>query len=156
MYFRFCDGLSALVRFLTWVGFAALIITVSLQVLARNVFQVPMIWTGDVAQLLFGWLIFIGAALGFRRGAHYRVDMVPANKPLLNAMANVISFAAGLCVAWLLLRYGWELASIRATATVQSIGISRFWMFLPMPLAGALIFLYLGEMALRLRQESAA
>lgn len=156
MYFRFCDSLSAIVRFLTWLGFAALIITVSLQVLARNVLQVPMIWTGDVAQLLFGWLIFIGAALGFRKGAHYRVNMIPADKPTLNAAADLISFIAGICVAWLLLRYGWELASIRATATIQSIGISRFWMFLPLPISGALLFLYLGEMALRVRKGNAA
>ena len=147
MIYRICDAVTAVVRLVTWVGFAALISTVALQVLARNILEVPMIWTSDVAQLLFAWLIFLGAAIGLRTGAHYYVDMIPDNRPMLNAFASGLGFVAGIAVAWLLLIYGWQLASIRSTATIQSLGISRFWSFLPMPICGSLMAVYLLEMA---------
>lgn len=131
-----------------WIGFAGLIVTVALQVLARNVLLVPMIWTGDVAQLLFAWLIFIGAALGVRKGVHYTVDVLPMHSPFVRAATFWISFAAGLGVVYLLVWHGWTLASIRASGTVQSLGISRFWMFAPFPVSGALMLLFLIDAAL--------
>lgn len=144
---RLCDRVTVVARLLMWIGFAALIATVALQVIARNLLTTPMIWTSDLAQLLFTWLIFVGAAVGLRTGAHYDVDLLPMNRPAVARSVEIISLVAGACVSWLLIRHGWELAIVRATAEVQSLGISRFWMFLPLPVSGALMALYLLEMA---------
>ncbi|MDJ0933019.1 TRAP transporter small permease subunit [Breoghania sp.] len=119
-----------------WVTFAALIITVGLQVLARDLLHAPMIWTGDVAQLLFTWLIFLGAAAGLRVGAHYTVDLLPMHRRFVKVATDWTGFLSGVLVAALLLRFGWELAAIRSTAVIQSLGISRFWMFLSIPVSG--------------------
>ncbi|MFD0979085.1 TRAP transporter small permease [Tropicimonas aquimaris] len=150
MLTRVCDRVTLVVRTLMWIAFAGLIGTVALQVLARNVLMSPLIWTSDVAQLLFAWLIFVGAAVGLRTGAHYRVDMLPEGNRPLNLLADAVALLAGFAVAWLLLYYGWELAMVRKTATVQSLDISRFWMFLPLPVSGGLMMLYLAEAAMRL------
>jgi TRAP-type C4-dicarboxylate transport system permease small subunit len=48
-------------------------------------------------------------------------------------------------VALILLVHGWTLAEIRSTGTVQSLDISRFWMFLPIPVSGALMLLFIAE-----------
>lgn len=151
MLTHLCDLLTRIVTTLMWIAFGALITTVALQVLARNVLMTPFIWTSDVAQLLFAWLIFVGAAVGLRTGAHYRVDMLPEGNRSINLLADGVALLAGFCVAWLLLRYGWELAMVRKTATVQSLGISRFWMFLPLPVSGALMLFYLVEAVTLLR-----
>lgn len=147
MLHRLCDWVAAVLRVFAWTAFAALIITVALQVLARNVVHAPMIWTGDVAQLLFSWLIFLGAAAGLRLGAHYTVDLLPMDRRFVKLATDWIALVTGTLIALLLLRYGWELAMIRSTAVVQSLGISRFWMFVPIPLSGALMLLFLVEMA---------
>ncbi|MDT0684353.1 TRAP transporter small permease [Roseicyclus sp. F158] len=149
---RIVDGVTWAVRLFMWLGFAAMIATVALQVVARNILQTSFIWTGDVAQLLFAWLIFIGAAVGLRVGAHYRVDMIPDGRPAMQRAAEIIALAAGVCVALILLIQGWQLAQVRASADVQSLGISRFWMFAPMPVSGALMLLYLAEMVIAPRE----
>lgn len=143
---RFCNGVIVVARWLMWLAFAAMIVTVAFQVIARNLLEAPMIWTSDVAQLLFAWLIFVGAAIGLRSGAHYTVDLLPEHRPWVKAAADWISLIAGAVVAYVLLRHGWMLAEIRSTGTVQSLGISRFWMFLPLPVSGALMLLFLAEM----------
>lgn len=148
MMTRLSDIAAKLCETFLWIAFACLIVTVGLQVLTRNVLHIPMIWTGDVAQLLFAWLIFIGAALGLRRGVHYTVEVLPMDRPFLRIATFWIGFAATLGVVYLMVWHGWTLASIRASGTVQSLGISRFWMFAPFPISGILMLLFMIEAAL--------
>ena len=144
---RLCDGVVRVTEVLTGAGFLALIVTVALQVLTRNVLHVPMLWTGDVARLLFPWLVFVGAAIGLRRGAHYAIDLLPKDSPAVRATVEWTSIAAGAAVAGILIVNGWALASLRASGVVQTLGISRFWLYLPIPLAGGLMALFLVEAA---------
>lgn len=149
MLSRLCDGVTGITRVLLWIGFATMILAVTLQVLARNVILVPMIWTSDLAQLTFTWLIFLGAAVGLRLGMHYNVDVLPHDRPGLQRVLFGIELAAGAAVSALLMMQGWKLAMMRAGADIQSLGISRMWIYLPIPVSGALMALFLVEMAAR-------
>lgn len=150
---RFCNWVSALVEGLSWLAFAALITTVGLQVLARNVLNSPMIWTSDLALLLFTWLVFIGAATGLRQGGHYVVDMLPRHWPYVALVIELLSISAGLCVVWILGVHGWTLAQMRASGQIQSLGLSRFWMYCALPVSGWIMALYLFEMIVSLIQN---
>lgn len=120
---RFCDGVSKVVATLSWMAFAGLIITVALQVIARNILKLPMIWTSDMALLLFTWLIFVGAATGLRRGAHYVVDFLPMHRPPVLLFAGIVTVLAGAAVAWLLITHGGTLARMRASGEIR---VSRY------------------------------
>lgn len=142
---RFNDRVTWLTELGLWAGFLAMIVTVALQVTARNVLGLPFIWTLDLAQLLFSWLVFIGAAVAFRRGAHYSVDIWPEGSLRLDLVLRVIGYVAAAIVIYVMVRYGWNLTAIRWSGSVQSLGISRGWMFLPIPLSGVLMLLFLIE-----------
>lgn len=142
---RFNDVVTAAIETALGVGFLALICTVALQVVARNLLGLPFIWTLDLAQLLFSWLVFVGAAVAFRRGAHYTVDLWPENSPRIDRVLQAISLLGAAIVVFVLQRYGWNLTRIRWSGSVQSLGISRGWMFVPIPLSGALMLLFLIE-----------
>lgn len=154
MLTRICDGVCELIETLSWLAFAVLIATVALQVIARNVLNVPVIWTGDLALLLFTWLVFMGAASGLRKGAHYMVDMLPTNRPSLALFLEVLSLTAGFCVAWILGVHGWTLAGMRASGEIQSLGISRFWIYLALPVCGWFMALFLLEMSAALIRDT--
>lgn len=147
---RVCNGVTSVVEGACWAAFALLIGTVALQILARNVLSVPMIWTSDLALMLFTWLVFIGAATGLRTGSHYVVDMLPTHRPFIGLVIELLSLLSGFCVAWILGVHGWTLASMRASGEIQSLGISRFWMYLAVPVSGWIMSLYLVEMTLSL------
>lgn len=144
---RFCDGVSKVVATLSWMAFAGLIVTVALQVIARNILKLPMIWTSDMALLLFTWLIFVGAATGLRRGAHYVVDFLPMHRPPVLLFAGIVTVLAGAVVSWLLITHGGTLARMRASGEIQSLGISRYWIYLALPASGYLMALYTLEIA---------
>jgi len=62
----------------------AIILTLSAGVISRYVFNQPFFWTDEVARILLIWSIFIGAALGFRKGtstAHIGMDYFVSRLP---------------------------------------------------------------------------
>lgn len=149
MFQSFCNALTRGVQAVLGVLFLGLILAVAAQVIARNVLQVPLLWTSDVAQLLFSWLIFIGAAIGLRQGAHYFVDILPAGNGALQRAVTWFGILASAAVVYILVTNGWALTMARARGEIQSIGISRLWLYLPIPLSGAMMALFLAEIAWR-------
>ncbi len=62
-------------------------------VVARFVFDHPLVWSDEVASLLFLWLAMLGAAIALRRGAHMRLTtltgrMTPRWQSRLDALAT--------------------------------------------------------------------
>ncbi len=61
-------------------------------VVSRFVFDRPLVWSDELASLLFLWLAMFGAAIALRRGAHMRLSTVtalmsPAWRRRLDALA---------------------------------------------------------------------
>jgi TRAP-type C4-dicarboxylate transport system permease small subunit len=149
MFLRFSTAVERVVEAACWMGFLALILTVGFQVFARNILKLPFVWTMDLAQLLFAWLIFVGAAVAFRRGGHYAIDIFPETWTRWSAVLNGFGVAASLCVIYVLVRYGWTLVEVRQTSEVQTLGITEAWFFLPIPVCGGLMLLFLVENLVR-------
>ncbi|WP_108660266.1 TRAP transporter small permease [Acuticoccus kandeliae] len=140
---------DAIERVLLWLFsllFAALIGDVMLQVATRNL-GIAVLWTLDVAQLLFSWCIFLGAAVGVRRGMHYVIEIFPEGMLKTNLVLKLFSDVAITVVALVMLVHGVEFVDIGTSMTVESLGISQFWYFLPIPLCGALILLFMIDIA---------
>lgn len=129
------------------VLFAALILVVFTQVVARNILQVPMIWTLDMAQLLFSWCVFLGAALAFRQGQHYVVDIWPPTGRL-TILPVIIPVIASAIVIYVLVWNGALMSQIGLNRTSPTLGISEFWFFVPIPLGGLCMALFLIENSL--------
>src|ERR1700758_4641458 len=71
-------------------------------VVARYVLRQPLIWSDELASILFLWLAMLGAAVAFRRGEHMRMTAIVASaKPAMRAYLDLVATCAAL--AFLLL-----------------------------------------------------
>lgn len=145
MLTRFCDGLTAVVEMLLAAGFLALIATVSYQVIGRALLSIPAVWTLGMAQLLFTWLIFIGAAVALRKHVHYIVDVLPVHWTAINRPLALLSIVAAAAIVYILVISGWKIAMLRKSAVIPALHISMFWTFIAMPVSGVLMGLYTVE-----------
>jgi TRAP-type C4-dicarboxylate transport system permease small subunit len=127
------------------VAFATLIITVALQVLARNVLGMSMGWTLDLAQLLFAWCIFLGAAIAVRRNAHYRVELIPEHLTGVLAALGLFAFVVSMIVVGVLLWSGWTMLEVTARRHNQALGISQAWFYAAIPCGAAASAVFLLE-----------
>ncbi len=139
---RYLDtGLRYFLAFL----FAGMIVVVFTQVFARNVLQVPMVWTLDMAQLLFSWCIFIGAALALRWDAHYVLDLMPGHWKISRTSLKIIAHIGSVIVVGVMLYNGLIFTDMGLTRFAPALGITEFWFFLPIPLSAALMIPFLCE-----------
>ncbi len=99
--------LDSVLRWVLSGAFAMMIGVVFLQVINRNVIGVSLVWTLDVAQLMFSWCIFIGAALALRWNEHYVLDLLPKGWKVANSLVTVFSHIAVTAVVAVLGYNGW-------------------------------------------------
>ena len=105
---RQAHGPAALLRRLDclvdWMtqGLAAALVVIEIAILFagiiwRYVLDKPLIWSNELAEILFLWLVSLGAAVALRRGEHMRMTVLVARLP--PAWQRFPARLAGLIVA---------------------------------------------------------
>ena len=129
-------------KWLTAALIAVEIVVLSAGVLARYAFHAPLVWSDEVASILFLWLGMLGAAAALGDGSHLRmttlVDRLPrASRPYAEA------FALSVCVAFLalLLMPAWKYLQVESATITATLGISMLWRVLAMPVGVGLMLL---------------
>jgi TRAP-type C4-dicarboxylate transport system permease small subunit len=79
---------------------ATIVLTITIQVVTRYVFNWPLVWVEELATYCFIWGAFIGAALGHKHQRHIRIDtFVPRlsarGQTLFRIFGNTLTI--GLC-----------------------------------------------------------
>src|SRR5882757_2258348 len=90
-------------------------------VVARYGFRRPLIWSDELASILFLWLAMLGAAVAFRRGEHMRMTAAvagarPATRAFLDVVGTCAALAFLLMIAWPSYEYAYEESFITTPA----------------------------------------
>jgi len=110
-------------------------------VIARYAFRSPLIWSDDLASLLFMWLIMLGAVLALKRGAHMRLTvLLNANLPRLKPWLDVTATVVGAAFIIALIHPAYEYTLDEALIITPGLGISNAWRAAALP-AGVLLML---------------
>ncbi len=72
---KISDFLTRIINGLLFLTIVMLIAITFLQVLARFVLHIPIVWTEEVVRISFVWLIFLGGAAAVKEGMHLTLDM---------------------------------------------------------------------------------
>ena len=122
---------------------AVLVADVFLGVWSRYVMHATFQWYDEVARLCFVWMIFLGAAVAVRRGAHFRLHLLidrfgatTRRRIDLVVMLVVIAFAA------VLLAGGIAIAPLARRQVTDALEISMLWFYGALPIGGALMIVF--------------
>jgi tripartite ATP-independent transporter DctM subunit len=112
-------------------------------VVSRYVLHSPLIWSDELASILFLWLAMLGAAVAFRRSEHMRMTAVvasarPAMRAYLDVVATCAAFAFLLLVAWPAYEYAYEESFI----TTPALQIPNIWRAAALPAGIGLMALF--------------
>jgi len=134
---NFVEGVAAILV-------VALAVVVFLQVFNRYVLKAPLAWSEDLAMLLFQWVTFLGAAIGVKRMRHFGIELVVKNLPekFHRAIEYIVPVFVGI-VALIMVTEGIELLSYNQSRIYSSMNLSYTWAYLPIPISGGLMILYL-------------
>src|ERR1700694_1583384 len=103
-------------------------------VVARYGLRSPLIWSDELASILFLWLAMLGAAVAFRRSEHMRMTAIvagagPAMRAYLDMVATCAALAFLLLIAWPSYEYAYEESFI----TTPALQIANSWRAAALP-----------------------
>jgi TRAP-type C4-dicarboxylate transport system permease small subunit len=111
-------------------------------VVARYVFHEPIVWTDELASILFLWLSMLGAVIALRRGAHMRMTALMSRcAPPTQAFLDAFALAAALVFLVLLLMPAWEYAVEEAVIVTPALEISNAWRAAALPVGTLMMLL---------------
>ncbi len=127
-----------------WLGsavaaLAALLVIAEIIVLfagvsARYVFQKPIIWSDELAGILFLWLAMLGAVVAFQRGEHMRMTAIVGNvSPRSRAFFDVLAIAAPLAFLVLVIQPACDFAADESFVSTPALDISSLWRAAALP-----------------------
>jgi TRAP-type C4-dicarboxylate transport system permease small subunit len=122
---------------------AVLVADVFLGVYSRYVMRATFQWYDEVARLCFVWMIFLGAAVAVRRGAHFRLHLL-IDRLGANARRRVDLLVTLIVIAFavVLLAGGIAIAPLARRQVTDALEISMLWFYGALPVGGALMILF--------------
>ena len=119
------------------------IVTLFAGVVARYVVQRPLIWSDELASILFLWLAMLGSVVAFRRSEHMRMTAGVANAgPKLRAYLDVIATCAALAFLLLIVTPSYQYAYEESFITTPALQISNSWRAAALPIGICLMVLF--------------
>src|SRR5258705_9219493 len=116
---------------------------VFLGVFSRYVMARTFTWYDEIARLLFVWIVFLGAAVGVRRSAHFRLHLlVDRFPPGLRRVAHVVGVLVVMGFGLLLIQQGWKLVELGQFQRTPVMGLSQQYVYLSVPAGGGRSGLY--------------
>ena len=132
------EGFCQLLRIAVGCLVAALVIPVTMQVVARYTGIIPVfLWTEELATFLFVWMVMLGSVIAVWEGTHFDVHVMPeATSPLgvllQKGFVLLVMGIFALLFAW----YGIGYARFGAIQTSVMMQVNMLVIYITVPLAG--------------------
>jgi tripartite ATP-independent transporter DctM subunit len=111
-------------------------------VVSRYVFHRPLLWSDELASMLFLWLAMLGAVVALRRGEHMRMTAVVGMvSPRARAFLEVLAIAAALTFLALVVYPAYEFAHDELVIITPALEIPNAWRAAALPVGSALMLL---------------
>ncbi len=124
---------------------AALLVLAEIGVLfagvtARYVFHAPLVWTDELASILFLWLAMLGSVIALQRSEHMRLTAVVAGMPPAGrARTDALASAAVAVFLVMIVPSAWTYASDEWFIETPALGIHNTFRAMAIPVGAALM-----------------
>ncbi|PRD55260.1 TRAP transporter large permease subunit [Phyllobacterium myrsinacearum] len=132
--------LGHLVEFPVAVLVVAEVVILFAGIIARYVVHQPLIWSDELASILFLWLAMLGAVVAFRRGEHMRMTaLVGMMNPQRRAFFDVIAIVGAMAFLLLIVYPAYDYAHEETYITTPALEITNAWRAAALPVGAGLM-----------------
>lgn len=141
---RIVDAIDTVLGHLVEIPAALLVVAEIVVLLAgvtsRYLLHTPLVWSDELASMLFLWLAMLGAAVALRRGEHMRMTaLVGKASPSARAFLDVVAIAAPVAFLVLVIGPAVEFAQDEGIITTPALDISNTWRAAALPVGSILM-----------------
>ncbi|PSC03364.1 ABC transporter permease [Alsobacter soli] len=107
---------------------AAEVVVLFAGIVARYVLHKPLVWSDELASILFLWLAMLGAVVAFGRGEHMRMTaLVGKVGPRARAFLDAVALAAALAFLLMIVYPAFDYAYEESYITTPALEIQNSW-----------------------------
>ncbi|AMJ63191.1 TRAP transporter large permease [Bosea sp. PAMC 26642] len=111
-------------------------------VTARYVFHAPLVWSDELASILFLWLSMLGTVVALRRGEHMRMTgLVSRVSPGTRALLEALAITAAIAFLLMIIPHAIEYAEEESFIVTPALEISNAWRAAALPVGMGLMLL---------------
>ena len=132
------DGFCQLLRIAVGCLVGALIVPVTMQVLARYTGIIPVyLWTEELATFLFVWMVMLGSIVAVWEGTHFDVRVIPDAKSRLGRLVQDSFVLICMSIFAVLFAYfGFGYAQWGAKQTSMMMQVNMLVIYITVPVVG--------------------
>ena len=139
---RFFAAYDRLLEVIITVLFGIMVLILLGQVVSRYLFTFPMMWSAEIAQYIFIWIVYLGSALAFLTKRHLVVDIFSLKIPRpYSTYLTLILHVMILVFLFYVFRLGLQYAATNLSKPVYSVRwISLGWVYASVPIGALFMF----------------
>lgn len=135
--------LSNAVEWVCMVLMVVLSVDLFLGVFSRYVMVRTFTWYDEIARGCFVWLTFLGAAVGVKRHAHFRLQIIVDRlSPRLRQATVFLLPLVVIIFAGVLIQQGLVFLELGKFQRTPVMGLPKTWIYVAIPIGGVLMILY--------------
>jgi tripartite ATP-independent transporter DctM subunit len=132
--------LGSIVAFVAAFLVVSEIVILGAGVTARYVFHAPLVWSDELASILFLWLSMLGAVLALQRGEHMRMTgLVSRVSPQTRALLEAVAITAAIAFLLMIIPHAIEYAEEENFIVTPALEISNAWRAAALPVGMGLM-----------------
>jgi tripartite ATP-independent transporter DctM subunit len=118
------------------------VIVLFVGIISRYVLHAPIVWSDELAGILFLWLAMLGSVVAFQRAEHMRMTAVVGMiRPEARLFLDVFATAASLAFLLLVIHPAFEFAADEVFVTTPALGIVNTWRAAALPVGIGLMLI---------------
>ena len=122
---------------------AVLAIDLMLGVFSRYVLFSTFTWYDEIARACFVWMVFLGAAVGVKRGSHFGLHLLVDNLPAkARYFSSILTYVIIIIFSLILIVQGALFVDLGRYQQLPVMGISKAWVYAAIPVGGTLMVGY--------------
>ncbi len=116
------------------------VIVLFVGIVSRYVLHTPIVWSDELAGILFLWLAMLGSVVAFQRAEHMRMTaIIGMIRPEARLFLDVFATAAEFAFLLLVVRPAYEFAADEVFVTTPALGIVNTWRAAALPVGVGLM-----------------
>ncbi len=137
------DRTLDIMAFLAGIILIFILLSVSMEVIFRDLFDMPQMWVTQVTECLLLYITFLGSAWLLREDGHVKVDIFLSRlRPRTGAFLGIISSVIGTVVSVVITIFGFSLTFhyfLKGTYTPTVLEIPLSWIIVIIPIGSLML-----------------
>ena len=118
------------------------VVVMLMGVTSRYLFQRPLVWSDELASILFLWLPMLGSIIALQRTEHMRMTAIVGKlEPRGRAFLDLLAIAASIAFLVFVVHPAYEFAQDEMDVTTPAMGIANSWRAAALPIGLGMMLL---------------